>query len=139
MYEALTAFIPFMKGDHFGDWNDKTGDGAQENPSIMSYIAYDEPIIRLNRTLYQFEKEHTEFDLFHYPDILEKGGINLDHVSLSTMDVSTLDGTTILAMIRLVFSMERFSDGTVLEYCQNGCFLRWLLRLKEIDDADKAV
>lgn len=99
----------------------------------MCHIDYDEQIIRLNHTLYEFEKEHTELDLFNFPEILEKSGINFGGDSMVTMDVSSLDGRTILAMIRLVFSMERFSDGTVLEFCQNGCFLRWLQRLKDID------
>lgn len=133
MYEALTAFIPFMESGNFGDWSERAGDGTPENPYVMCHIDYDEQIIRLNHTLYEFEKEHTELDLFNFPEILEKSGINCSGDSMVTMDVSSLDGRTILAMMRLVFSMERFSDGTVLEFCKNGCFLRWLQRLKDID------
>ncbi len=40
-------------------------------------------------------------------------------------------------MMRYVFSLERWSDGLVLEFCRNGCFLRWLERLKEIDDSNE--
>lgn len=132
MYEALTAFIPFMESGNFGDWSERVGDGTPENPYVMCHIDYNEQIIRLNHVLHDFEKAH---DLLNFHEILKKSGMNFGGDAIITMDVSSLDGKTIIAMIRLVFSMERFCDGTILEFCRNGCFLRWLQRLKALDDA----
>ena len=135
MYEALTAFIPFMESGKFGDWSERVGDGTRENPYIMCHIDYDEQIMRLNHVLFEFEKEHTVLNLVKFPKILEEKGINFNSDSIAALDLSSLDGRTILAMMRLVFSMERFSDGTILEFCRNGCFLHWLQRLKALDNA----
>ncbi len=134
MYETLNAFIPFMQSGPFGKWCERVGDGTPENPYVMCHIMYDEQITRFNHTLIEWEREHTESGRFNFIEIVENSGIKFNVDSLSTEDFSTWDGITVLAMMRYVFSMERRSDGLVLEFCQNGCFLRWLQRLKDIDD-----
>ena len=48
-------------------------------------------------------------------------------------NVDELDGKTVVALILGTIRAERFSDGTLLEFCQNGCIAKWLSRLKEID------
>ena len=32
-----------------------------------------------------------------------------------------------------IIRAERFCEGTLLDFCKNGCIAKWLLRLQEID------
>lgn len=49
-------------------------------------------------------------------------------------DVSNLDGYTILFMIFSTIRGERFCNGLVSGYIENGSMDKWLSRLKEIDE-----
>ena len=48
-------------------------------------------------------------------------------------DVSSMDAKGVFALLVGAVREERFCDGALLEYYENGCILRWLERLAEID------
>ena len=62
--------------------------------------------------------------------------IGIDLRNISSLDVSEHDGFCILALLRYVYAQERFSDGYIAHYFRKGHILRWIKRLKEIDDMD---
>lgn len=51
-------------------------------------------------------------------------------------NVDTLDAKCILALIMGAIRAERFCDGALLSFFKDGYILRWLKRLKEIDDSN---
>lgn len=50
-------------------------------------------------------------------------------------DVSTFDGKTVMALLLSAVRAERFCDGVLLGLCKDGSVIKWLERLKELDDA----
>ena len=79
-------------------------------------------------------------------DFVPNGGQNYDeviykatdidcHEDMVKVDVSNLDGDTILFMIFSIVRGERFSDGLFGSYVAGGTIDKWLNRLKEIDES----
>ncbi|MDY3291738.1 MAG: DUF6508 domain-containing protein, partial [Parolsenella sp.] len=80
--------------------------------------------------------EHPEYELTHYHDILERNGLEWDSQAMSGADVSELDGQAVMALLLGAVRAERFCDGALLGFFEDGSMRRWLLRLKEIDGRD---
>ena len=57
---------------------------------------------------------------------------------MSTVDVSKMDGQGVMALIMAAVRAERFCDGALKEFFENGSIEKWLLRLKEIDEKGEA-
>lgn len=53
---------------------------------------------------------------------------------MSGADVSELDGQAVMALLLGAVRAERFCDGALLGFFGDGSMIRWLLRLREIDD-----
>ena len=128
MYESITSYLGKLKPAEIVPPK-KTG----ENSFIMGYPRYDEVVSELMHKMY---------------DVVPNGGQNYDkvvykntgvdcHEDLSKIDISNLDGETILFIIFSVIRDERFCDGLVSSYIQNGAMDKWLSRLKEIDEQNK--
>ena len=134
MYEALTNLIERLGTDCPGKWMHEEGHaGTREDPIPMPWIKYDETVVELIDEIYRFVKEHEEFNLRHYEDILAKKGIKWDLTSMKAAPVSELDGTPIMALLVGIVRAERFCDGIILEVVEDGTVEAWLRRLKEID------
>lgn len=70
----------------------------------------------------------------NYDEVIYKTtGLDV-HDDLSKVEVSKLDGDTILYMIFSRVRDERFSDGLFGSYVADGTLDKWLNRLKEIDE-----
>lgn len=134
MYEKLTVFIPAMEESSFGEWAPQHGDGSAENPYTFSFVLYDQSVRGLEKAVYDFAKDHEEEGAMDYGSILEENNIAWDMESMKNADVSVLDGRTVFALLLGAFRAERFCDGVLLDFCQSGYILRWLRRLKEIDE-----
>jgi hypothetical protein len=48
--------------------------------------------------------------------------------------VSDLDGQAVMALLLGAVRAERFCDGALLGFFEDGSIRRWLLRLREIDN-----
>ena len=135
MYESLTSFIPALKDDKYGEWViDKVNKGTIDNPIHMPYVKYSSTIRDLEKAIYRFIDEHKEYELTNYQDILNKVGISWGSDSMKEADVSTLDGRTVMALLVGAIRAERFCDGALLGFCKDGSIVRWLERLREIDE-----
>ena len=71
------------------------------------------------------------------PKRMQKCFISLK-CSIDEIDVSALDGRTVMALFMAVVSRERFFVGLLLWLCESGCARRWLERLKELDEPRRA-
>lgn len=134
MYEKLTELIPVLKTDDFGEWIiDKENDGTTEHPIQFPFVNYGEAVQKLEEEIYRFDDSHPEFGLKGYGEILNASGIEWRTESMQHAEVGTLDGKTVMALLLGAVRAERFCDGALLLFCKDGSIIKWLERLKEID------
>lgn len=95
--------------------------------------AYEPVMHEIYHAVYAFMDEHPEFGLAHYYDILEENGLKWDYEVMEQADVSKLDGQVVMALLLGIIRADRFCDGALLDFFENGCIKRWIMRLQEID------
>lgn len=134
MYERLTKYLLEFPGDEKGMWIiDRENDGTPEYPIQMPYVNYSKLVRNFTADVYSFAEAHKEMELNHYSDILEANGIKWRTDSMSKATVENLDAKCVLAMILGAIRAERFCDGALLRFFENGSIARWLEKLKELD------
>lgn len=135
MFEELTALLPKLQ-NNYGKWIvDRENDGTQEHPIQFPFVAYTKMVKEFTDKVYRFVDEHKDLELNHYYNILAAAGIEWSGKSMENINVETLDGITIMALIVGAIRAERFCDGALLGFLESGCIKRWLLRLQEIDSS----
>lgn len=73
MYKTLTKYLPMIVDDKFGKWIiDRENDGSKEHPMQFPFVAYSEMVNSLVDDIYSFEREHPEYCLHQYGQILEQ-------------------------------------------------------------------
>ncbi|MEN0658090.1 ADP-ribosylglycohydrolase family protein [Caldifermentibacillus hisashii] len=137
-FKMLTKYIGKLSDrEYFGDWvYDYENDGSPEHPKQMPFVKYDELVKMFVEEFYQFSQSHPEYKLMNYRSTLEDYGIKSNSGVLQDADVELLDAQCILAMIMCIIRFERFGDGLLLKFLKEGIILKWLRRLKTIDDSD---
>lgn len=138
MFESLTKHLPAIENaEGFGNWVvDRKSKGAMNDPITMPYVNYGTMVADVEQAIYDFVDEHPGYELTHYHDILERNGLEWDSQAMSGADVSELDGQAVMALLLGAVRAERFCDGALLGFFEDGSMRRWLLRLKEIDGRD---
>lgn len=135
MYESLTQYTDKLSAEEPGKWIvDNKNEGTPEHPIQFPFVLYGETVRNLEQAIYEFVESHEELGLRGYGEILEKNGIKWDMNSMSDADVSSLDGVVVMALLLGAVRAERFCDGALLHFVENGCVLRWIQRLKELDN-----
>ena len=135
MYESLTAFLPRLKGAEYGRLvTDDKNDGSPEHPIRLPFVDYGPAVSELVKAIYRLAEEHPELELHSYQAVLKAADIKWGFRSMEDAEVSLLDGKTVMALLMGAVRADRFSDGALLEFCENGCVAKWLERLKEIDE-----
>ncbi len=131
-FKSLTDYIPKLQNTDTGKWypEKQSGDGSVVKPLQMPFVVYQNDIRELEKEMYRFDKEHPQYDLKEYRSILEESGVS----ALDGFDVTNAEAKVVLALILCAFRTERFCEGAIKEFLENGCILRWLKRLKEIDE-----
>mgnify|MGYP006781790899 FL=1 len=134
-FESLTKYIQQLKDDKFGDWViDRENDGTPEHPIHMPFVNYSENVDFFRKDVWRFMEENEDMELNRYRDILNENGIEWGSDSMSEADVSFLNAQCVMALIMGAIRAERFCDGALLDFFENGSILKWLERLKEIDE-----
>ena len=138
MFESLTKHLPAIENaEGFGSWVvDRESKGTMDDPITIPYVNYGTTVADVEQAIYDFVDEHPEYELTHYHDILERNGLEWDSQAMSGADVSELDGQAVMALLLGSVRAERFCDGALLGFFEDGSIRRWLLRLKEIDGRD---
>lgn len=136
VYKSLTDFIPYLTDIEFGTWEPKvqSGDGSLEKPLQMPYMVFDEVVKNFIREVYRFEENHPEYGLHQYGEILKQNGLDWGMDSMAKAEASQLDGKCIMALILGAIRADRFSEGALKAFYDRGCILKWLNRLKELDE-----
>lgn len=136
MFESLTKHLTAIENaEGFGNWVvDRERKGTMNDPIKMPYVNYGTTVADVEQAIYDFVDEHLEYELTHYHDILERNGLEWSSQAMSGADVSELDGQAVMALLLGAVRAERFCDGALLGFFEDGSVKRWLLRLREIDD-----
>ena len=133
-FTELTAFIPRIKDDSFGEWIiDRENDGTPEHPIQFPYVHYSRVVDEFIDTLYAFCGAHPEFEHTRYGETLDNLGIDWGSTSMEQADVSSVEAKGVIALLIGAVRAERFCDGALLGFFEEGSILRWLERLAEID------
>ena len=138
MFESLTKHLPAIENaEGFGNWVvDRESKGTVDDPIEMPYVNYGTTVADVEQAIYDFVDEHPEYELTHYHDILERNGLEWGSQAMSGADVSELDGQAVMALLLGDVRAERFCNGALLGFFEDGSMRRWLLRLKGIDGRD---
>ena len=135
MYENLTRLIDVLETDNIGNWVfDEKSKGTIEDPIQMPYVSYTDAIKDLVIEIYDFSKSHPEYKLNKYRDILVEHGLDWKSEGMKSADIATADGQLIMTLLYSVTRMDRFCEGALLGFCKEGFAVKWLKRLKEIDE-----
>lgn len=131
MYESLTKYLDVFKEESFGEWI------IDKNRVHFPFVNYTEAVDKFRKDVYAFVDEHEELDLTRYFLILEDHGIEKSTEAMSEADPGALDGRTVMALIVASIRGERFCDGLLLRMLKEGHVVKWLNRLKEIDENER--
>ena len=135
MYESLTCLIPALQNGQAGEWIvDRKNDGTKEHPIQFPFVNYGDAACKLIEEIHRFAEKHPEFELNQYQTILKKKKNEQGCDSVWAMDVDQLDGKTVTALLLGAVREERFCEGILLRFCKNGSIVKWLKRLKELDE-----
>lgn len=137
-FKVLTKYIGrISESESYGEWFiDRENDGTSEHPIQMPYVNFNELVELFVTEFYQFSESHPEYQLTNYGSILENNGLKWDDVSMRNVDVDTIDEQCTLALIMGAIRAERFCDGALLSFFKDGYILKWLKRLKAIDNGN---
>ena len=140
MYESLTKYLDEFTGAEFGTWIiDKKNDGTPEHPLEFPFVNYSRVVDQFIHDVYSFADNHEEMGLYSYQKVLEENGIKWNAKSMETAVVDDLDAKCVVALIYGAIRAERFCDGAILAFLKDGTFVRWLERLKTLDEDGKNV
>lgn len=135
--EKLMGLIPQLERESFGRWSDTSGHaGTSDDPIPMPYVIYEDGIdSALIDRIYEVVDSNPELGLTDYTGILEANGLEWSDESLASASVSNYDPVCVLAMLVSIVRADRFSEGTLLRYLEDGHILRWIKRLEECNNS----
>ena len=135
MYEPLTELMAELSEGEYGTLIvDSESKENMDDPISMHFVGHSPAVNKLEKAIYAFVKEHPEYELTKYEEILKANGLEWSSHSMGEADVSYADGKLVMALLMGALRADRFSEGTFLGFCEDGSVVRWLKRLKEIDD-----
>ena len=133
-YNILTKYINTIPGDNLGElFVDMEKDGTSENRIKFPFVQYSEMVNSFVSDFYIFEENNKDMGLNRYQGILKENGFKFDVKSMKIVDVLNLNSKCVLALVMGAIRADRFSEGTLLEFFNNGCILKWLKRLDNIE------
>lgn len=135
LFEPITNLIPEVENaGEVGRWVFNQEPRTPGVPTPAPYVHYEELPFRVLDAVYEFVKDHPQYQLPDgYRTVLQDNGITWSGRGMREANISAMDDQCVLALIFGVSNAERFSDGTLKRFFHNGCMLRWLKRLDEID------
>ena len=81
-----------------------------------------------------FLRQGKYYYLKNYGNILENNSITRSTECVTALDVNKLDADCVISLIVSILQNERFNEGLLASFFDNGCMLKWLKRLRSIDN-----
>ena len=132
-FDLITRYIPlFSEEEDIGEWIfDKENDGSKEHPIFMPYFRYKDFFLQFITDVASFDEEYF---LDNGRTILDNNHIEWSQKGFCSADVTTVDAECIFALLVFAIQLERVHEGLLSSFARDGSIVRWLSRLKEIDD-----
>ena len=131
MYESLTKYLDVFEEECYGRWV------IDEKEVHFPYVNYTEAVRNFLGDVMAFVDAHEEMRLTNYYVILEDQGIERSTEAMAEADSESLDGRAVMALIVASMRGERFCEGFLLCLLNEGCVVKWLKRLDEIDGNER--
>lgn len=131
MYESLTKYLDVFKECDFGEWI------IDEKEVHFPYVNYDDEVRNFLDDVMAFVDAHEEMGLTNYHAILEDLGIEMSTEVMGEVDPEALDGRAVMALIVASMRGDRFCEGFLFRLLNEGCVVKWLKRLDEIDGNER--
>lgn len=129
-YDIITKYLSMIQVDDIGEWIiDIENDGTPEHAIQRPFVDYSELVRNFINDVYIFEEKNKDMELTRYSDILKESGIEWSTESMMNADVSNLNVQCVMALIMGAVRAERFCDGALLDFFENGCMVRWLEKI----------
>lgn len=126
MFEKLTECIPYLENEQGRELYHPEEHGGMPLPIYIEEMIY---TIRDDTPMLQFT---------NFSEIIRSHGVEWSEKSMLEADVSGWDARSVFALVIALVRAERYAYGIYDWFLENGTFLKWLLRLKELDDAENA-
>ena len=137
-FDSLTKFIPLLRNDRIGDWvTDLEHHGNVGRPIKRPFVNYSELVNGFINEVYRFLRNSPNYDITRYGAVLAANKLDSEE-AIRRADVDTLGARPVLALILYAIRAEREKEGTLLAYIEDGSVVKWLERLKAIDEEAKA-
>ncbi|MCI7504474.1 MAG: DUF6508 domain-containing protein [Coriobacteriaceae bacterium] len=134
-FKKITDIIPILESEEeHGKWIvDTEHKGTQNNPIQLPFVEYSKAASMLIYAVYDCLNDlRGEMNMRNYVGVLEDNGLK-NGEDILAVDSSRCDAKCTLAMILMIIRQDRFSEGLLLDYLENGKMLEWMKRLAEID------
>lgn len=132
-FHLLTKYIvKFQEMASFGRWITDEGE-SQDKPVQIPFVVYDDLVTMFIEEFYHFAELHPEYKLKNYHSIIESYGLDWEKESLEKVPLETLDEQCVLALMMGAIRADRFAEGALLDFFNEGFIVKWLRRLQEID------
>lgn len=136
-FHLLTKYIvKFQEMASFGRWITDEGE-SQDKPVQIPFVVYDDLVTMFIEEFYHFAELHPEYKLKNYHSIIESYGLDWEKESLEKVPLETLDEQCVLALLMGAIRADRFKEGTLLEFFNEGIIVKWLRILQEMDSNRK--
>lgn len=134
-YSKLTNLIEKLQGaGDVGSWVFDNARGTDGNLIVAPHVKYSPVVDEVYNGIMNICEENPELEHAQYWVTLSKYGIDATPWYMENADVSDKDAKFVIALLIGVYSGERFSDGLIGHFFKKGIILKWIERLKEIDD-----
>lgn len=133
-FDALTNYTPLLRNDRIGEWISNEDIKQKESGTIItSFVNYTETVNGFIYEFYKFSDENLDLEMRNYRVILKQYGFDLNFSSVTNEDISEMNSKRVLAMIMGMIREERYIEGALLRYFQNGKMLSLLERLDKLE------
>ena len=137
MFESLTKYIEEFNIESFGEVpNIQLDEEDDGKTAVFSHASYEPIVYKFMDDVYDFNDTHNPIPNNDYMKVIEEYAAG-DIDKLKGLDTSDMDSTVAFAYILMVIRGERFCDGLLLRNLEDGTIIKWLNRLKEIDENSK--
>lgn len=136
-FHLLTKYIvKFEEMVSFGRWITDERE-LKDKPEQIPFVLYDDLVEMFIEEFHHFAEHHLEYKLTNYHSIIKNNGLNLEKESLEKAPLETLDEQCVLALLMGAIRADRFKEGTLFEFFNEGFIVKWLRILQEMDSNRK--
>lgn len=139
-FKLLTKYIGKLDNEELcGQWIFfEEDDGTKKDPVELPYRTYKDLVNTFIREFYEFSDSHPEYHISDYCSILNNYGIKWNRKSMRNANTELLNEKCVLALIMGAIQAETIRSGKFLNFLDDGRIIKWLKRLKNIDDRNAA-